>query len=158
MAGPDHPLPIDSLIVKELVRLLRHIRIENGYHTDAGEYVIDEEADQTIPDKATVIEILDDAEEAPYQDCRKRRGVLQFRISVYLPTGPVTAATRHRARLILADIRYALSRAHAHEFPTGMTSLELGGRTMFEREQGSQTFRPQLNGRAAFTENHRSTS
>lgn len=158
MAGPDHPLPIDSLIVKELVRLLREIRVANGYFTDAGEYVIDEEADASIPDRATVIEILDDTEETPFQTCKRRSGVLQFKVIVNFAQGAVTAAMRHNARLILADIRYALSRTEAHQFPTGTTSLELGGRTMFEREQGSLYFRPQLNGRVAFFENHRSKS
>lgn len=149
------PTPIDQLAVAEIVRLLRRIRVSNGFRTDAGEYVLDEENfDADIPDTATFLEVQDDEEETAYQGPRRRAGALNLVVGVTVPAGEVTEAVRALARLVLADIRHALSRREQHQFAPGITGLEIGGRSMFVREAGSRYFRPELRLRVAFTEVH----
>lgn len=150
--------PLDHQIVVEVSRLLRRIRVANGFRTDAGEQVLDEDNHAEIDETKVVLEVLDDDEEADYQNCKRRRASLQLTIAVFYPAGDVDQALRRDARRVLADIRQALGDPSQHQFPTGAVGLELGGRTMFIREAGSRVFRPELRARVTFHENHRSNS
>lgn len=150
--------PLDHLIVKEIVRLLREIRTVNGYRTNAGLYVLDEELHDEIPHDAIVLEVLDDDEDAEYQNCKRRKAGLQLNITVNYPAGEVDQALRAESRRVLADIRQALGDPVAHQFPPGVFGLEIGGRSMFVREAGSRYFRPELRARVIFNEYHRSNS
>lgn len=148
--------PLDDQIVQEVARLLRGIRVANGYRTDAGLYVLDEENHDEMPDDAIVLEVLDDEEDADYQNCRRRKAILQVTVAVNYPAGELDQAMRRDARRVLADIRQALGDPAQYQFPAGVTGLELGGRTMFVREAGSRYFRPELKARVTFHEHHRS--
>lgn len=150
--------PLDHQIVHEVARLLRDIRIANGYRTDAGQYVLSEENHDETPEDAIVLEVLDDEEDADYQNCKRRKAQLQLTIAVSYPAGEVDQALRRDARRVLADIRQALGDPDRHRFPIGVTGLELAGRSMFIRESGSRYFRPELKARVTFNENHRSNS
>lgn len=148
--------PLDGQIVAEISRLLARISIANGFRTDAGQYVLSEESHTDIPETATVLEVLDDDEDAGYQNCQHRRGFLNLTIAVNYPAGTVTQALRRDARRILADVRQALGQRELHQFPAGVLGLEIAGRSMFIREAGSRYFRPEVKARASFTELHRS--
>lgn len=150
--------PLDHQIVAEVVRLLRDIRRANGYRTDAGQHVLTEESQGDIPADAIVLEVLDDDEEADFQNCKRRRAALQLLVAVNFPMAEVDQAIRFNARRVLADIRRALGDPDRHQFPVGVSSLEIGGRSMFVREAGSRYFRPELRARVIFHEqHHRST-
>ncbi len=150
--------PLDHMIVKEVVRLLREIRTVNGYRTNAGLYVLDEELHDEIPGDAIVLEVLDDEEDAEYQNCKRRRASLQLNIAVNYPAGEVDQALRADSRRVLADVRQALGDPAQHQFPVGVTGLEIGGRSMFVREAGSRYFRPELRAKVTFNEYHRSNT
>lgn len=151
MSLPD---PLDHLAVAELARLLSRIRMDNGFRTDAGAYVLTEENHGDIPDNAMSLEIADDDEETQYQGVTRRRGSLAVTIFLNLPQQSVTEATRALARRVLADVRHALSKPDLYAFPAGVTGLEIGGRSMQFRDAGSQYFRPQLRVRIQFVETH----
>jgi hypothetical protein len=154
MSTPAEPL--DQLAVAEIARLLARISVANGFRTDAGAHVITEENFADIPDGVTSLEVIDDDEETSYQGVKRRRGTLLATIAVNLPVDIVVdAATRAYARRVLADIRQALADPSEHQFPPGVTGLEIGGRTMQFRDAGSQYFRPQLRVRISFVETHK---
>lgn len=148
--------PLDHQIVAEVSRLLRRIRVANGFRTDAGEQVLDDDDHAEIDESKIVLEVLDDDEEAEYQNCKRRRANLQLTIAVFYPAAEVDQKLRRDARRVLADIRQALGDPAQHQFPVGVTGLEIGGRAMFTREAGSRYFRPELKARVTFHENHRS--
>lgn len=149
--------PLDHQIVQEVARLLRDIRVANGYRTDAGQYVLSEENHDEIPDDATVLEVLDDDESVDGQRAESRKATLQLTITVNYPAGAVDQTLRGNARRVLADIRQALGNRARQQFPVGvLDSIELAGRTMFVREAGSRYFRPELSARITFVEQHRS--
>lgn len=147
------PVPLDQQIVTRVVQQLREITIENGYRTDAGAHVLDDESRQDIPDDAIVLEVLDDDEETEFTRSHRRKGFLQLVIAVTFPVGEHDASVRIQARKILADIRHAAAQIRGFQFP-GFLGLEIGGRSMFVREAGSQFFRPQQRLRAEFNETH----
>ncbi len=148
------PAPLDQKIVTEIARLLRRISKVNGFRTDAGRYVLDEESQDEPPADAIFLEVLDDDEETGYQSAKRRTGHLQLIVAIGCPVGEVDHALRAEARIVLADIRRALSQREHHQWAPGVTGLEIGGRTMFVREAGSRYFRPELRLRVAFTETH----
>lgn len=146
------PVPLDQQIVALLSQQLRQIRTSNGYRTDAGQFVVDDETPE-IPDGATYLEVMDDEEEAEFTLSHRRTGFLQIVVGITFPAGLHDASIRAHARKILADIRHALSRLRGFQFP-GLIGIEFGGRSMFEREAGSQFFRPQQRLRVKFNETH----
>lgn len=148
--------PLDHQIVSEIARLLRRISVANGFRTDAGAQVVDEDDHPNYDMTKVVLEVIDDEESAEYQTCVRRRAELHLNIAVYSPGVAVTQPMRRDARRVLADIRQALGDSTQHQFPAGVLGLEIGGRTFFTREDGSRLFRPELKARVIFRENHRS--
>lgn len=150
--------PLDHQIVEGIATALRNIRKVNGYHTDAGLQVLSEEFHEEIDDSKIVLEVLDDDETAESQNCKRRKATLDLTIAVFYPAGQVDQALRRDARRVLADIRRALASIDCLNWITGVTGLEITGRSMFTREPGSRLFRPELKARATFTEPTRSTT
>lgn len=157
-SSPRWPVadPIDQKIIAFLGTLLTAIRKSNGYETDAGEYVIAEDS-VDAPDGATVLELIDETEETAFQAPGRRQGHLLIKVAIRFPSGTLPGVGVYAtARRIFADIRRALSRIPSRQFPPGFTGLEIGGRTLIEREGGSRFLTPELRLRASFTEQHNS--
>lgn len=149
--------PLDQQIVDGIVVALRRIRKADGYHTDSGLFVLQEQDLQDLPQGACFLEVLDDEEEAEFQNCKRRKAQLKLTIAVNFPAGEVTQAMRSDTRLVLADIRAALASIDCMNWITGVTGLEIAGRSLFMNEAGSRFYRPELQVRATFHETTRST-
>lgn len=143
------PVPIDQLIVDEVARLLSLIRIDNGYQTDAGLHVLTEESRDDFGTDVISIEIQDDTETLSKQSKRFREGTLAITIDVLIPLK--LSDKRAMARKVLWDIRRALS-IEPRQLPTGTTGLELGGRRIPPRVDGSQYLYAQQDLSVDFTE------
>lgn len=140
--------PIDQLIVDEIARLLRAISVDDGYRTNAGAGVLTEESLESIADDAITIEIIDDVETLDSQSRAYRRGKLSLKLNIDIPKG---SSSRAVARNVLADVRRALT-VEPRQLPSGFTGLEIGGRNLPPREDGSQFITATLNLAASFNE------
>lgn len=127
--------PIDQRFVDYIVGRLQLIRIDDGYRTDAGMHVIDEEDRTDIPTDAIVLVVLDTDERLDQQKLRTRSAELVVRVIAYVPDGDETGA-RRTGRKVLADIRQAIASAPCGATPTGVTELSIGGRSLPVRAEG----------------------
>jgi hypothetical protein len=145
--------PLDHLAVLELARLLGRISTANGFSTDAGFLVLTEESLNRVDDDAMLLEVLDPEESAEYQSCAKRIGVLRIIVKVTVPAELPTA--RQTIRRVLADCRQALADTEQHDFPAGITKLEIGGRRINPREDGSAWLEGELDIAVTIQERHK---
>lgn len=145
--------PIDTQVITALVALLATISIANGYRTDAGAHVFAEESENEIPPDAIAIELVDVDESLASQGLKKRSATLSIRADVLVPFDP-NSAPRETARAVLADIRQAVATINATHWLAGVTSVELGGRRIPPRTEGSQYVEASLDLRVSYTEQH----
>jgi|GEM_PF-6303951 len=148
--------PLDHLAVLEIARLLGRINTDNGFLTDVGAEVLTEEKLGTIPADATLLEVVDPEERANYQSCVKRTAVLNVVARVTVPIEFPSA--RLTIRRVLADCRQALADADQHNFPAGITKLEIGGRRINPRDDGSSFLEGELDIAVTIQERHKESS
>ncbi len=148
--------PLDHLAILEIARLFSRISPANGFRTSAGDNVLTEESLQPIGDDITLLEVLDPEERGAYQSCAKRVGVLSIIAKVTVPAELPTA--RQTIRRVLADCRQALADADQHNFPAGITKLEIGGRRINPRDDGSSFLEGELDIAVTIQERHKESS
>lgn len=151
-------LPIDQLVVDWIVDRLEQIQTANGYRTNAGTHVIDEEAREDIPADAIALIVLDLDEQLQDQKRTHRTARLSVDVIAYIPDGDHPDA-RARGRLVLADIRQAISSApclpgEAGAPPQGVTDLALGARSLPVRAEGSGQQTATITIAATYSERH----
>jgi len=154
--------PLDHQIVTGLSRLLRGISRQNGYRTDCGRIVLDEESDEDLTQEDAYIEVLDEDESVDGQAAGARKSVLSLVIAIHQATDTVDLAARREARRIFADIRQAIAPvaklASTSDWIRGVIRVEFTGRSLFVREAGSRFYNPELRLRVTFAEPHHPTS
>lgn len=144
--------PTDHQVVTALADLLRGITVANGYRTDAGEFVFTEESEDEIAGDAIAIELVDVDESLSAQKLKQRAATLNLRVDVLIPMSLGTP--RAQARAVLADVRAAVATINASHWLPGVTSVELGGRRIPPRVEGSQYIEASLDMRVSYTEQH----
>lgn len=145
--------PLDQQIVDALAALLKQVRKGNGYRTDAGQFVMTEETREPIPAEAMSVEILDITEQLQDQRIKRRLALLSMDLRVLLPIEAVNPRTTMRA--VLADLRQAI--ATINDVPAwlpGVTRVDLGGRSIPTRTDGSQYLEASLELRVTYNETH----
>lgn len=123
--------PMDTQIIDEIARVVA-LTVEF-------DKVLTEVEDLEDSDR-TVAEVIDPAEETSAQSCGKRKADLDVvvRILVRVDSKANEPKPRAKCRTVLLAVRQKLMDKAAVNFPVGVTSVEIGGRRINEREDGSQ--------------------
>lgn len=135
----------DQAIVDAMVTMLERIRVDNGFGSEAGEHVLDEQVRQDVPPEAYTLAVIDETEtlRPDGQSYLRRGGVLEVRIEGAVPISNASEAgadfqpVRRQARQLMADIRRAIASRKLTDFPIGTTGVRITGRSLPQLEDGS---------------------
>ena len=146
--------PRDQQIIDALVVLLKTITVANGYRTNAGLYVFDEESRDDVPDDVIATEIIDTDETLRAQNRKEREADLRIRIDALVPW-ETTPKPRAAARNALADYRQAIATINQPPgWIKGVTNVALGGRRIPPRVEGSAYVEASLDVQVTYIETH----
>lgn len=131
-------------IIDGICAWLTDIRVANGYHTDAGLAVFDDEYD--IPDTPSqeMLFVVDGEETAGNG---RGRWTMSVTIEAWAVLAPDAAPNtlRSRARLLVADISRALTQGkRRRDLPAGAIEVREIGRRIPLREQGDDILSPSV--------------
>lgn len=147
--------PLDDLAIETLADRLRQISVASGYRTDAGEAVCIEEPKDYASRNDIVLMLVDVEESLLEQRTTRRKARLHLVVALLLPKG--IEAPRKVCRHVFADVRDAIAAQPQELVGSGAVKLELGGRRLPRREEGSNYLIGELDLFLEFVEHHRST-
>lgn len=146
--------PRDQQVIDALAALLKTITKANGYRTDAGLFVFDEESREEVPENAIATELVDPDETLRGQTIKEREADLRIRIDALIPFA-TTPKPRATARDVLADYRQAIATiGNQQRWITGVTNVALGARRIPPRVEGSAYVEASLDVQVTYIETH----
>lgn len=126
--------PISWIALQAVENLLKNIKIDNGFHTDAGDQVTLEPAQLNEDEELTeALRVVEDDSETNQTNNRSRENEMSVIIECYIKVDDLTA--QYKAHLIRQDVVDAIPK-RSRDLPVNVHTLEVTSKRIVQRPNG----------------------